>query len=122
MNIESNESLVDRFGRRHRVNLVLRCQENRTDVIVQWKEYLGLDHTQVITRVDSDDAVTQRWNISTSNEATFHPSPVPHIRRLMEAEDVLYQVTPYGQNPKRVRFNVDGLSEAIGPLREACSW
>lgn len=122
MGMQSQELVRDRFGRQHRVTLHLRCQENRTALVVGWGEYMGLRETRVTTRVDSAEARTEAWSISTNNQSTFHPDAIAHIRELMAADTVLYQVTPYGENPRRVTFDLAGLSDAIGPLREACGW
>ena len=122
MGMQSQELVRNRFGRQQRVILAMRCREGRSELFLNWGEYLGIDSARVITRVDSAEARTEDWNIGSNNETTFHRNAVAHMRELMPANTVLYQVTPFGEDPRRVTFDLAGLSEAIGPLREACGW
>lgn len=103
--------------------LYLRCKENKTELYISWGVYLGLETTTVLTRLDSEKAKTAIWHLSTDNEATFYPgSPISFIRTLMRHDTLLAQVTPYGESPVMVTFDLRGLEDAVKPLQEACNW
>ena len=106
-----------------RPSLFIRCSENTTNVFLSWDVYLGLDSTRMLTRFDDAKATTSTWLISTDRKSVFvRGSDVAFAKKMMEHEKLLVQVTPYGENPVMATFNIQGLPEAIKPLREACHW
>lgn len=104
------------------VRLALMCRANRTTVHVSWGEFVGLDRASVSIRVGSEQATTARWNVSTSGTATFAPSPITLIRRMMRVSRVVVRVTPYSSSSVTAVFSVAGLADRIGPLQRACNW
>lgn len=122
---ESLEPIPDTFGRLVTPTLVLRCQENKTSVYIDWSTYLGIDEIQIIYRIDKLPAETRRWRISTNFEAIglwSGGSAIPFIRGLFDHKTLLARVTPYGESPVTVIFNIAGLKAAAAPLMEACHW
>lgn len=107
------------FG--EKIYLIARCMSNETDVYVDWNDYLGSE-AHVLSRVGSAPASTSRWSMSTDSQATFHPSPIPFLRSLLEADRLVAQVTPYNESPVTAIFNVHGIRNAVAPLRETCNW
>lgn len=122
--LPANEEIPATLGT-IRPTMVVRCKEDHTDVFVNWGVYLGLDETRVLHRFDKLPAKTRTWNISTDREATFYRSSrgaVEMVRAMMEHDKLLLQVTPYGESPAMVTFDLRGLTDAVIPLREACHW
>lgn len=104
------------------VVLIMRCQSNTTDLYIGWGTYLGSE-ASVLTRVGSKEARKTPWSLSTDSQATFFPrSPIGFIKELMETDKFVAQITPYNESPVTAVFDISGLSEAIVPLRETCSW
>jgi type VI secretion system protein VasI len=105
------------------IDLIIRCKSNTTELYIAWNDYLGLDHTEVISRIGSNAAQTSNWNISTNNMSSFYPgSPIFYIKELMKAEKLVVQLTPYSESPVTAIFDIRGLSEAIKPLQTTCNW
>ncbi|CAA6811184.1 MAG: Type VI secretion system protein VasI [uncultured Sulfurovum sp.] len=103
--------------------LILRCSENRTEAYISWGVYLGIGTTKVLTRLDKSKARTKTWGMSTDNKATFVPgSNTTFIKSLMGHEKLLIQTTPYGANSVMTTFQLNGLNDAVKPLRKACHW
>lgn len=103
--------------------LLIRCKSNQTDLFINWNDYLGLDSTNVLTRIGKQEAVTKSWSISTNNKASFYPtSPISFIKDMMEAERLVVQIIPYAQNPITTIFNTRGLNEIIKPIANTCNW
>lgn len=121
LRLESDEEVYGSFGS-SRPSLHLQCRENRTDAYVYWGTYVDNEAVAVLTRFDSEKATEQRWSISTDRNATFAPKPIAFIRKLLEHERFLAQVTPYGKSPVLTTFTLNGLAEAVKPLVEACHW
>jgi type VI secretion system protein VasI len=122
LRLDAEESIPSMLGT-VRPTLYIRCKENRTELYISWGVYLGLDTTTLLTRLDSEKAKSATWHLSTDNEATFYPgSPISFIRNLLQHNTLLVQVTPYGESPVMVTFDLRGLEEAVKPLQEACNW
>lgn len=125
LSVTADRSIPNRYGGVAWPSLSIRCKENTTAAIISWGVYLGLDETRMITRVDSEPAQTRTWSISTSNNAVGRwsgGSAIPFVQSLFGHSELFAQITPYGENPVQARFNISGLEERIGPLREACNW
>lgn len=104
------------------VYLIIRCQNNKTEMFINWQTFLGLDTIEAIDRVDDKKAETSYWDISTDRKASFRRNPVPQIKKMLDSKKYVAQVTPYSENPITAVFETDGLGNAIKELRETCSW
>lgn len=102
--------------------LILRCQEKHTEAYITFGFFLGSDSTEVTHRLDKQKAEEREWGISTDHQAMFAPKPIDFIRKLLKAETLFLRVTPYGESPVSVSFNLTGLAESIKPLQDACGW
>ncbi len=106
----------------NKIFLIVRCQSNKTEMFIKWHDYLGSD-VYVLTRIGSEKAETKEWNISTDSQGSFYPyKTISFLKRMMKANKLLAQVTPYNENPVTAIFNTTGMSNAIKPLRETCGW
>lgn len=109
---------------------VARCQSNKTEVYINWNAYLGDDSNDVYNewkyvtvRIGGDEASRQRWGISTDNEATFAPNWAGDLlKKMLGADRLVVQTTPYGANPVTAEFDISGLATALKPLAETCGW
>lgn len=104
------------------VSLMLRCQNNKTEMYISWHTFLGIDDIEVIDRVDDKKAETSHWGISTDRKASFRRSPVSQIKKMLDSKKYIAQLTPYSENPITAVFETEGLNNAIKELREACHW
>lgn len=105
------------------IALILRCKSNKTEAYINWQDYLGSD-AYVTTRIGDQDARNRKWSLSTDSQATFYPGggDISFIKRLMDSDRLVAQVTPYNESPVTAVFDIRGLEEEIEPLREACNW
>lgn len=107
-----------------------RCKSNKTEVFVDWRDYLGDDSRDVYSawknvtiRIGKSPARGQRWGISTDRKATFAPDwPGKLLRDLLDQDELILQTTPYGGNPTTAIFDVSGLRNVLGELATACGW
>ncbi len=104
------------------IRLNIRCLSNKTELFVNWHEFVNNEATPVLHRIDSNPAETSAWGISTDYQTTFYSRSIGFIKKLINAEKLLLQTTPHGENPKQVTFRLSGLSEAIKPVRATCNW
>jgi len=120
--VEANEPITDKYHKEQTPTLILRCSENTTNALINWGVFLGSDYTDVLIRLDKSKAKTSFWSISTNHEAIFAIKNISFIKKLMKHDKLLTQITPYGENPVMSTFDIQGLKEAIKPLRKACGW
>ena len=124
------DSSEGQSSRGNRVTLFARCKSNKTEMYVDWNDYLGDDSNDVYEdwkyvtmRVGKEKAAKQRWPISTDNEATFAPGNTLNLlRRMAEADTLVLETTPYNESPTTAVFNLAGAKEAISAVAEQCNW
>lgn len=112
------------------ITLTIRCKSNKTELYVNWNDFLGDDShdvyndwKNVTVRVGAAEATTQRWGISTDSQATFAPgSPVGLIQKMGKADRLVLQTTPYNENPVTAIFTLKGMGVATKALSDSCGW
>lgn len=111
--------------------LVIRCQENETEMYIGFNTFLGSNAIYPTTRIDSEKAVSDvKWDISNSNKAMFYNGSnnkqyvkvTDFLKKLQTKNKFFVQVIPYSENAVNTTFTIKGLDEAIKPLRSACNW
>ncbi|PSU73173.1 hypothetical protein C9J22_04340 [Photobacterium phosphoreum] len=103
------------------IYLVARCQSNKTNVYINWGEYLGREAI-VLTRIGNNKANTSKWGISTDSKATFNNKPITFLKTMSKSNKLVAQITPYNESPVTAIFDISGLDNALKPLRETCNW
>ena len=101
--------------------MVARCQSNKTNVYINWGEYLGREAI-VLTRIGNNKANTSKWGISTDSKATFNNKPITFLKTMSKSNKLVAQITPYNESPVTAIFDISGLDNALKPLRETCNW
>lgn len=104
------------------IGLIAQCVSGKTNLYINWNDYLGGDEVPTLIRVDKSTAKNEVWAISTDNQAAFSPTPLALLKQLAESETFLAQVTPYNESPVTAIFDLAGIKNAIKPLRETCKW
>lgn len=109
--------------------LYIRCKENKTNAFIilnmrpetEYGSY-GAEYTYITLRFDDETAFKEKFIISTDGEAVFFPKHIPYIKRMLKHKRLLIEFTPFNASPQITTFNLEGLEERIGALREACHW
>ncbi|MBJ8746077.1 type VI secretion protein [Citrobacter farmeri] len=123
ISLSSNNYISTRFGETVSPDLVVSCREGKTQLYINWKQYLGLDSTTMLHRIDTKKAVNKTWLLSTDNNAVFYyGKTLPFIKELSSAKTLFARVVPYGENPVDAKFDLIGMEAALKPLRQACKW
>jgi hypothetical protein len=112
------------------VTLIIRCQSKSMELFVNWKDYLGSDSHEayddwkhILVRVGQDEAVVQRWPLSTDSKASFAPGePLALIKKILKAQRLVVQTTPFSENPVTAVFQLKGMDVAMKPLAASCGW
>lgn len=117
-------------GTENTISLTVRCKSGKTEMWVNWDDYLGDDShdvysewKRVTVRVGKDAAKTERWDLSTDKNATFAPgSPVGLIRKMAKSDQIVFQTTPYSEGQVTAVFKLDGFSQSLSDLAKQCDW
>lgn len=118
-----------RSGREETLWLYLRCMENTTSAYIDFAgEFMasGASDTVPLTyRIDKEEAKTVRLTESNSHESLgwwSGSTAIPFIKDLIGKEQLYVRAMPYNESLVDGTFELDGLEQAIKPLREACHW
>ncbi|MEM9469365.1 MAG: type VI secretion system-associated protein TagO [Pseudomonadota bacterium] len=120
--LDANAPFENDLGKSVMPSLFIRCQENKTDMGVNFETFLGMDSMPVLHRIESDEAKTTQWMVTTNHLAVLAPSPIKLIREMMHKERLLVKLTPHGANSVSTHFYINGLQNAIKPVQNACGW
>jgi type VI secretion system protein VasI len=102
--------------------LVIRCKNNRTELWVNWQQYLGSGQKVVIYRIDGRPSQQKTWGISTDRDSTFSSGAIPLIKELIAAKTFLVGVSGLNGSNIISSFTLDGIKEAIKPVQKTCNW
>jgi len=109
-----------RFG--EKIDMVVRCKENKTELYINWQSFLGMDGIKVTHRIDKSSAVTSTWDISTDRKSAFMRAPVAALKQMATSESFIANVTPYGESPVTAVFDTKGAELALQDIRKGCGW
>jgi type VI secretion system protein VasI len=129
LTLVSSDTFPRRFsGGAAHGSMIVRCMENTTSMIFRMGDHHLADlqsYGRITYRIDETSAKTQRFVESTDNRALGlwnGGSSIPFVKALFGAENLLVQITPFGESPITVDFPIAGIEDEIVPLREACGW
>ncbi len=121
--------IATEWGEKH-PELILRCVNNTTDVMVAWPYFMGSKGQDGRIKFDDENPKTDQWWIPSTTGTTLFYAPHPVyggdpkslLQAMIKHQKVVIESTPYDRIPTQVIFNIKGLKNAIKPLRKACHW
>lgn len=104
---------------RSKPTLMIRYKERELNVYATFGSYLGSDSTVVTFRLGQSAAKQEKWSLSTDGKAIFCPTDDrAFVDQLLQNDRLVIRLTPFGESPVTVTFDLTGLSEAIQPMRK----
>ena len=94
LTISTSEKLPDTYGSSYGY-ITVRCEGNKTDVIVSAVRYLSSDSQTVKMRWDDGAIESEYMSGSTSGQALFSRSPKNFISKAVTANKLVMQYTPW---------------------------
>ncbi len=105
------------------IDLIVRCAQNKTELYINWKSFLGTDSARVTHRIGKSKAETHTWDVSTDHTSSFYPgSPVAALKEMIKTTSFVANVTPYSESPVTATFDVSGAEAAFADIRKGCRW
>jgi type VI secretion system protein VasI len=137
---ESPDSLQGMFGKSTHPRIFLRCMDRKTEMFVdagmplnrEVKQYTyetdsgytistGM-RTNVRFRFDEKKPVTKWMSTGDDGDSVFFSRPIDMIKQMLSAKRLLVEVEPLRMASQVASFELEGLAEAIKPLRGQCKW
>lgn len=105
-------------------SLFLRYRDNATEMFIHWDgEFFYGASTDVGYSIDGGEPSVMAWNNSSSAQAVFYPDdefPLSiFLNRLINADGLLVVADIGDGEVMLAMFDLDGLEQAIAPLRDA---
>lgn len=129
MSVDSNEAVNCGWNRGQKIELVLRCMENKTVLYFATGCHMVSneydDYGDITYRLDQEKAHKVRGDVSTDNKALGlwgGGASIPMIKQMFGKKQMIVRMTPYSESPFTATFDVIGLEKASEPLRKACHW
>ena len=108
--------------------VALRCMEKQTSLVVGVPDFLGIqtEGVSIRYRIGDMDPVSDRWSAGGDhNNWLFGPSgnaAMALIRHMAASKDFVIRVSKYNGEQIQYTFALDGLSEHVHLLADACKW
>lgn len=112
----------DKYGRPFLAELVVRCDNAETAVMVNTNQFISTHEVPVMHKIDGAAPVTTTWAVSTDYEAVFAPKAVALVKAMKDGKDFRARFTPHGESPTEFHFDITGLDFHVVELRKACGW
>ena len=126
--IDTKES-DSRYGQ-----IIITCINSSMKVFLSAKKYsTGTqdllkshgDYEFVRYRIDKEQAKTIEMKLIDTRRALYIGSSeesIPFIKEMFGHDKMLVQIQDYEGKPLTMRFSINGLEEAIKPVRQKCNW
>jgi len=106
----------------------MACRENETNLWIYFGDCFmsSIQGKGKITyRLDSESAINKNFRESNNNMALGLWSggrAIPFIKQMLGHERLIVRATPFSDSKVTAEYTIDGLEEAVKPLRKACNW
>ena len=111
LSLQSDDQIAGRFGGQTYLSLLIRCMEQKTDVLVHFGGHFmsSIEGGGLITyRIDRRPAQTASFSESTNHEALFAPQPIAFVKSLLEAKQLVIRAQPFSESDITAQFTVAG--------------
>jgi len=123
----ADRTYTTRLGKQWRPNLQIACESRRTIFAFSVPELFVSDHGAwgaVTARVDKRPAVQIRMIAGNDHKSlALIGSPAIRMAKAVAAGRTIFvRILPVNEPAFDITFDVDGLDEALKPIRKECSW
>ena len=108
-----------------RPSIWLQCIEGRMSGFIDWGIYLDIEKAKIVFRYDNEPVQSAMAQVSEDHkkiEPLSENRLISRIKEMFGKKKLTARVTPQGEKPLAVTFNISRLETAIIPLRKSCNW
>ena len=100
----------------------IQCAKKETSIFVTFDAFVG-SSPRIEYRMGEQAPLTKTWNSASDGKSAFYPGKeIEFITLLSPHPTFTARVVPRGAGPLIIEFDLEGLAEALVPVREACNW
>jgi len=119
--LNAEASKLDIFKKNYPFGTIITCKNNKMHMVFVFDGSAGQGDTKVKYKVGNNRSVKTKWTLK-NNYITPNGDPTPIISQMLNAETFRFSFrSKYGSKVK-FSFNLQHMTQAMKPLREACSW
>jgi type VI secretion system protein VasI len=110
------------------LDLILRCSEGKTIAYVNFADEFMSDSNgggRVTYRLDKEKVATVRMGVSNDHKALglwSSTEAIAFIKTLAKVQSMYVAAIPYSESEVSGTFEIEGIEEALKPLRISCKW
>lgn len=119
---KSNNTLTNSIGRQEHGYLLFRCMDNKTDLFVEFPEFIGINGANVRYKIDDNSIKKENWDTSNDGTNVFSPKPISLLNNLKNGKNFIIKLDTYRNLGQELEFNIDGIDEYIDMISESCKW
>lgn len=106
--------------------IVVRCREGKTDFYVSFTDIVdGMQPVKVDYRINDGSSRRDVWQNSQDFQGygTWNsPRTIPLLKELLSADELYVRGDAGAMGVSEARFKLEGMAEAIAPVRQSCRW
>lgn len=113
---------IETWSGRERPEIIIRCSKKQLEAYVVTNipaEVTYGDGRPVRLKFDEEKPISQWWFPSTDQKALFAPASSKFVSQAAYAKVLLFEFTPFERAQEVIRFELNGLPEALINLRAA---
>jgi len=103
------------------IKLIVRCQNKKPQLLINWRKFLGDDEVTVSHAIDGEPSETSSWVIVGEKTTTsLTDSTALFVQRILDGKKLEVQVKPYRGLPINAVFQLDGAKNALADISKDC--
>lgn len=118
----SSNTLPNNLGKQENGYLIIRCSDNKTEVLVHYPEYIGINNTEVRYKIDDNKINKENWIASTGGDSVFSKKPIKLLKSMAGGKSFIIQLDTYKNGAQELEFDIAGIDENIDKIAEYCKW
>ena len=127
ISVDAINAFADKYGRKYNATLNIRCMEKKTSVYVHFGGIFVAEtggYGDLTIRVDEKQAFKRKSNVATNNQSLgfWRGDGLGIAKSLLGGKSLLIAFTPYSESSQEVEFPIEGIDDAIKPVRAECKW
>ncbi len=124
LRLDSTNEILTEARVKKSPTFIISCTQGTTNAYLDWKGPLKRSaydrNIYVSYKIGEDPPQPEQWELSMDRYAAFSPRSTEFVRELLSSDSLLIQITPADDSTMTLRFNLEGLQNALDLLVERC--
>jgi len=104
-----------------KINLTVRCQNKKAQLLINWHKFLGEQAAAVSHAIDGEPSDTSAWDVIGNQTTTSLPSSTAlFMQRMVDGRELKVGVKPWRGHQINAVFHLEGAQTALADIRKDC--